>query len=109
MKKTKSLIYLILLGMLFMTSNCGQPITTNPAIPVLVSWDTPIGDITDLAGYRIHLGKDSGRHERHYRVLGNTEAVIPIPYSGMWYVCVTAYDLSGNESFFPSEVSLNIP
>jgi len=69
-----------------------------------LSWD-PNGE-TDLAGYRIYYGKSSGNYDQMTDV-GNISSY---SLSGLepnmrYYVALTAYDISDNESDFSNEVS----
>ena len=78
------------------------------AATVLVSWNANVEE--DLAGYRVHYGTQTGEYETTVDV-GNTTSYQGIePDNGTtYYVAVTAYDTSGNESDFSREVSIYIP
>ena len=93
-----------------------EPDTTPPSPPqniqysssgfgsIRLSWD-PNTD-PDLAGYKVYYGKSSGTYENSIDV-GNVTAY---NLSGLtpgitYYVTITAYDTSGNESLYSMEIS----
>ena len=70
---------------------------------VTLAWDASVS--TNVAGYRVYWGTNS----RAYFGVTNsglmlTQAVV-LPHSGRWFFAATAYDTSGLESDFSSEVS----
>jgi hypothetical protein len=70
---------------------------------VTLAWDASAS--TNVAGYRVYYGTNS----RAYFCVTNaglvlTQAVV-LPHSGRWFFAATAYDTSGLESDFSSEVS----
>ena len=77
-----------------------------------VSWDTPTmnadgTDLTDLAGFNVHYGQESGNYS-DIVVINDataTSLVIDELAPGSWYFAVSAFDLSGNQSDLSSEVS----
>ena len=79
-----------------------------------VSWDAPTTNqngtpLTDLSGYKIYYGQNSGNYDLQAWV-GN---VTSFRLSGLeedkqYFFAVTAMDFSGNESGFSNEVSTTI-
>ena len=85
------------------------------AADVTLSWDAPTTNedgspLTDLAGYKIYYSLSSGNYTSHIDV-GNvtTSQVNNLTDGATYYLAVTAYDFSGNESAYSSEVSKTIP
>ncbi len=75
---------------------------------VTVSWDANTEN--DLAGYRIYYGERSRNYDLQITVGEVTSHRIDGLTPGKrYFFAVTAYDLSGNESGFSSEVSVDIP
>jgi PKD repeat protein len=82
------------------------------AASVQLSWQAPTTDadgspLTDLAGYKVYYGLRSA----HYDVTLDVGNALSVAISGLidgltYYVAVTAYDTSGNESAFSNEVSM---
>lgn len=63
----------------------------------------------DLAGYRVHYGVASKMYTTSKDVGDTTAHVIQgVDYGKRYYVAVTAYDDSGNESDFSQEVSITL-
>jgi len=63
----------------------------------------------DLAGYRVHVGEASGVYTSTIDVGDTTEYVITgAEYGKSYYVGVSAYDESGNESELSAEVSITL-
>ncbi len=89
---------------------------TNLTGTASLTWDAPSTNadgtiLTDLAGYKIYYGTESG----NYTEVRNVENVTTVPIdelpdiqSGIWYFAVTAYDTSGNESDYSNEVNTEI-
>ena len=73
-----------------------------------ISWNP--NTESDLGGYRIYYGNAS-RNYSHALNVGNTTSVtIDGFFEGYtYYLAVTAYDYSGNESSFSQEVSVAVP
>lgn len=69
--------------------------------------NTDGSDLTDLMGYRIHIGAASGTHSRVIPVNDNTidSYVVENLAAGTWYFAVSAADTSGNESTLSNEES----
>jgi hypothetical protein len=86
--------------------------TPGQAGPVQLNWQEPTADaesptLRDFAGYRVYYGLSSGSYDLALDI-GNA---LSIAISGLvdgitYYVAVTAYDRSGNESPFSNEVSI---
>jgi len=72
------------------------------------SWDA--NTESDLAGYRIYYGTESGNYTQTIDVGNELSALIIISETNKtYYFAITAYDTSGNESGFSQEVSLFVP
>jgi len=67
-----------------------------------LSWDE--NKESDLAGYIVYWGSESGNYDGAIDVDNTTSWQIPSDV-GKYYFAVTAYDLSGNESSFSKEVA----
>lgn len=78
------------------------------AATVQVSWNANTD--SDLAGYRIYYGTSSGSYSSSVNV-GNvtTYQLANLEQGKTYYVAVTAYDTSSNESEKSDEVSATIP
>jgi len=96
-----------------MTFLTGVFLITLLAIPLFaasikVTWNANTED--DLAGYKIYYGTASGVYGDPIDVGNVTNGIIPdVADKTVYYVAVTAYDTSGNESGFSQEVSVDIP
>jgi len=72
--------------------------------PVITNSDGSL--MTDLAGYKVYYGLASGSYTTPIDVGNTTSSVITGLNSGTtYYFTVTAYDGSGNESPYATEVS----
>ncbi|MBI5755921.1 MAG: fibronectin type III domain-containing protein [Nitrospirae bacterium] len=76
-------------------------------------WDPPTTntdgtELTDLTGYKVYYGTESGNYTASTDV-GNvtTYTVSDLPPQ-TYYLAVTAYDVYGNESDYSNEVSKTI-
>ena len=121
----------LLLALLFTISGCGSgngnvgsagdlqsdsnSDSSPPNIPsaltgsVTLSWETPIintdGSLyTDHGGFIVHYGTSSNYYTISANVGNVTVVSISSLSSGTWCFAVTAYDLSGNESDYSTEV-----
>ena len=75
---------------------------------VSLAWDP--NTETDLAGYQLYYGQSSGNYQFTVDVGNQTTYTLSGLADGQtYYFAVTAYDTSGNESNFSSEVSTTIP
>jgi hypothetical protein len=70
------------------------------AVVVNLAWDPS----ADASGYKIYYGKTSRTYGKPIDVGGATSYPLDLPM-GKWYIALTAYDASGNESDFSDEVS----
>ncbi len=74
------------------------------AAQILIAWD-PSTD-ADVVGYKVHYGTVSGNYGPPQNVGNVTSCTIKsLAAEQTYYVSVTAYDSSGNESGFSNEVS----
>lgn len=86
------------------------PFTTY-AGTVTLSWDPPTTNadgtpITDLSGYKIYHGTETGNYSQSIDTGNATTYQIASLTDGLtYYFAVTAYDASGNESDYSQEVS----
>ena len=72
------------------------------------TWDA--NSESDLAGYKIYYGTQTGNYTLSVDVGNATSITIPIQDTNKTYFfAITAYDIAGNESGFSQEVSLFIP
>ena len=79
---------------------------------VLVRWDTQSD--SDLAGWKVYQGTQSRIYDSSKTVDAGMTASTGAPYASipgignniLTYVAVTAYDLTGNESTFSAEVTV---
>lgn len=76
---------------------------------VTLSWDT--NNENDLSGYRVYYGAQSNHNYSDVVDVGNvvTFRISNLDAGRTYFFAVTAYDFSGNESSFSSEISANIP
>jgi hypothetical protein len=99
-------VYIAILSFAYLS-----PLTTY-AYDITLSWDAPTIDadgtpLTDLAGYKVYYGKQHLNYESKIKV-GNVKeyTITNLTKDVNYYFAVTAYDTSGNESAYSSEVSL---
>ncbi|MDR4506602.1 MAG: Ig-like domain-containing protein [Candidatus Scalindua sp.] len=72
----------------------------------MLLWDPNSED--DLAGYKVHYGTSSGNYNSHEDVGNQTSYTLTGLGDGNdYYLAVTAYDFSGNESTYSNEVVYN--
>ena len=72
---------------------------------VTVSWDA--NTESDLSGYKVYYGTESGAYDKVVNVGNITSQKIENLTDGQtYYFVVTAYDASGNESSFSAEVNI---
>jgi fibronectin type III domain protein len=110
------LIALILSGCATRPSGVRAPgATVEPEGQIRLSWERPTTNtdgtpLTDLAGYKLYYSLTSRRYD-FIKTLSNqtTCAVSGLEPGRTYYVAVTAYDTSGNESHFSEEVSVTAP
>ncbi len=69
----------------------------------ILSWDA--NDEPDLGGYRVYYGLAPGVYQSAIDVgLATTATVTSLETGNRYYFAVTAYDTSGNESGYSTEV-----
>ncbi|MDJ0929060.1 MAG: putative Ig domain-containing protein [Gammaproteobacteria bacterium] len=80
-----------------------------------VMWDAPTTNtdgslLTDLAGYRVYLGNQSGNYTTTIDVNNpnQTSYVFDSLAPGTYFVAVRAFDTSGNNSAFSDEASTTL-
>src|SRR2546427_2993065 len=87
-----------------LTVLCSLPPAVSSAAQVTLAWD-PNTD-PDLAGYKIYYGFSSGSYQFSVDVGNRTSYLLAGLLEGqIYYLAVTAYNLSGVESGFSNEVS----
>lgn len=75
-----------------------------------LAWQPPAqntngSELTDLAGYNLYYGSESGRYTQVRPVRDASQTALELPVEpGTYYLAMTAYDLSGNESELSNEV-----
>ncbi len=75
---------------------------------VTLTWDP--NTETDLAGYKLHYGTSSGSYNQVVDAGNQTFGTVSNLISGQtYYISVTSYDSSGNESTNSSEVIYAVP
>lgn len=84
-----------------------------PSSDVTLSWVAPSTNadgspLTDLSGFKIYYGNAPGNYTQSIDTGISTTYTFKGLAPGSWYFSVTAYDDSGNESSFSTEVSTNI-
>jgi hypothetical protein len=85
------------------------------AAQVQVSWTAPTTNangspLTDLGGYRVHYGTSAGQYSTTLEAGMATQVVITGLAEGQtYYITVTAYDTSQNESAYATEVPYSVP
>jgi hypothetical protein len=80
---------------------------------VLLAWDAPRrnadgSELTDLAGYRVYLGKEPGRYRDVFEIGDSTRHELDLFSSGRYYFTVSAYNSRGIESDLAPEVSFEV-
>ena len=77
---------------------------------LVLSWTAPTtnedgSSLTDLDGYRLYYGNESGNYLCVIDVGSYTSAEIDGLSNDTWYMVVTAYDYFGNESGYSNEIN----
>ncbi|RJQ50671.1 MAG: hypothetical protein C4526_11360 [Nitrospiraceae bacterium] len=105
--KNKKTYYGLMLAMVFIFSSPGAF-----AANVTLEWDQPATNadgtpLTDLSGYIIYYGAESGKYSQGLDV-GNVlmYTIYDLFSDSSYYFAVAAYDSSGNESDFSNEISV---
>ena len=74
---------------------------------VIAEWDA--NTESDLAGYNIYYGTESGNYDQSINVGNNISWFVDnLIVSAIYYFAITAYDFVGNESNFSDEASFLI-
>jgi hypothetical protein len=103
------LVMTMVTGTLHLTGQTAQAAQAN------MSWTAPSlntagAPVTNLAGYKVYVGSSSGNYQQKIDVGNLTNYTVNNLTDGStYYFAVTAYDTSGLESSFSSEVSKNFP
>jgi hypothetical protein len=86
-------------------------LTVNPAGTISLAWDAPTSNadgrpLTDLAGYKIYYGTASGTYDHSIDVgKVTTYTLTGLAQGQTYYIAVTAYDTSNNQSGYSNEAS----
>ena len=75
-----------------------------------IAWSAPTknadnSSLKDLAGYKVYVGTSSHKYSSVRNAGKVTQFTVGPLAAGTYYFCVTAYDTSGNESAYSTEVS----
>ncbi|MBN2299378.1 MAG: fibronectin type III domain-containing protein, partial [Deltaproteobacteria bacterium] len=101
MKQLRNILFLIVTILVFFP-------VPGMAASFLVSWNA--NEEADLAGYKVYYGTQSGEYATTVDVGNTTSYTSGVADEGStYYVAVSAYDTSGNESDFSQETSVYIP
>jgi len=97
---------ILLLFVLLMFSIPASAGTSN----VTLAWDAPTTNadgtkLTDLAGYKLYYGAESGVYTKTVDVGDITTFQVKGIPDGPYFFAVTAYDTMGNESGYSNEVN----
>jgi hypothetical protein len=80
----------------------------NTGVSQVISWNA--NTEPDLAGYKVHYGISSGNYDTNADIGNETSYALSNLASGVtYYIAVTAYDSSGNESVYSDELIYNVP
>jgi len=112
------IILIFSLAILTTISGCGNGSSSNNSSAsetrysgsVSLSWYAPTRNedgtpLTDLGGYKIYYGTSSHNYTSHVNVGLLTSCTISNLPDGMYYFALVAYDRSGNESDYSSELT----
>lgn len=72
------------------------------ALPVVINWNANIE--SDLAGYKLYWDSNSSAPYANSVTVGNTTVYNKTFTAGLWFIALTAFDNSGNESGYSNEV-----
>ncbi len=109
-KKTNKFLHICLTALLIIFLNV-LPLFAGDAT---LSWDAPTTNtdgspLTDLSGFNVYYGTSSGSYSQSTDVGNVTTYQVTNLTGGLtYYFAVTAYDTSGNESGYSSEVNKTI-
>ena len=96
------------------THDTTTAVTQQPTTHLHLFWRAPTTNrdgsaLQDLAGYRLHYGESSRNYTTSHDVGNQTSYTLQGLQSGRtYYVAVTAYDASGNESAFSAEIIITM-
>ena len=102
----------ILIALLVVTAllmvNLSDPLT-NADAAITLNWTPPSTNtngtpLTDLAGYNVYYGTSSGNYTAKFNAGNVTSYTFTNLAAGTYYIAVTAYDTSGNQSVYSNEV-----
>lgn len=71
-------------------------------LPVVVQWNANVE--SDLAGYKLYWDNNSGAPYANSLSVGNVLTKSVTLAAGLWFMALTARDVTGNESGYSSEV-----
>jgi hypothetical protein len=95
-----------LLAAVLLLAGTQLPALANRAVPL--AWDA--SSDTNVTGYVIHYGTQSGVYTNHLNVGNVTNASITLPADGgRYYISATSYDADGNQSDFSNETVITTP
>jgi len=69
---------------------------------IRLAWDQ--SPDTEIAGYKLYYGRASGQYDAAINIGNNSSYTLIVP-KGRYFIALTAYDNTGNESDFSNEVS----
>ena len=79
---------------------------------ITLAWDAPTNSdgspLLNVAGYNVHYGTTSGNYDKTANAGTLTSCTITGLAPGTYYMAVTCYDASGNESSYSNEVSKTV-
>jgi hypothetical protein len=79
---------------------------------VTLAWDAPLKSdgtqVLNVAGYKAHYGTSSGNYDNVVNTGTRKTCTINGLAPGTYYIAVTCYDVSGNESSFSNEASKTV-
>lgn len=96
------------------THDTTRTVTSQPATHLQLTWSAPAtnrdsSELQDLAGYKLYYGTSSGNYTMSHDVGNQTSYTLQGLENGQtYYIAVTAYDTSGNESTFSAEVVITM-
>ena len=95
------------------SATAGLTVTAITTGSATLSWNAPTTNtdgtpLTDLAGYKVHMGTSSGNYTTVVDIGNVMTYTVSNLAPGTYYFVVTAYDSSSNESSFSNEASKTI-
>jgi len=101
MRHTRSILFMVFAMVAFFS----DPVI---AATVRVTWNANTSD-PDLAGYKVYYGTSSGSYGSPVSVTGTTYDISNATAGTTYYIAVSAYDTSNNESVKSAEQSVSVP